>query len=81
MEKTIKSPVPGIFYRKPTPDAAPYVNEGDTVRTGDVVGLVEIMKNFFEVTSSGEGVVVRFLVSNEDVIEVDQDVMVFDDAG
>lgn len=80
MEKTIKSPVPGIFYRKPSPDAAPYVSEGETVRAGDVVGLVEIMKNYFEVTSSDEGVVLRFLAADEDVVEVDQDVLVLEAA-
>jgi biotin carboxyl carrier protein len=80
MEKTIASPVPGIFYRKPSPDAPPYVNEGDTVQPGDVVGLVEIMKNYYEVTSDAEGVVARFLVANEDMVEVGQDVMVLADS-
>jgi biotin carboxyl carrier protein len=74
-EKTIKSPYPGTFYRRPSPDADPYVNEGDTVRPGDVVGLVEIMKNFHEVTSAEEGVVERFLVENEDLVEAGQDVI------
>jgi biotin carboxyl carrier protein len=76
MEKTIASPVPGIFYRQPSPDAPPYVNEGDRVQPGDVVGLVEIMKNHYEVTSDAEGVVLRFLVENEEAVEVGQDVVV-----
>jgi biotin carboxyl carrier protein len=76
MEQTIKSPLPGIFYRRPNPDAGPYVSEGDSVQPGDVVGLVEIMKNFYEVTSDGAGTVVRFLVANEDLVEAGQDVVV-----
>ena len=74
-EKTIKSPYPGTFYRRPSPEADPYVSEGDAVKRGDVVGLVEIMKNFHEVTSGEEGVVERFLVENEDLVEAGQDVV------
>ena len=74
-EKTIKSPYPGTFYRRPSPEADPYVSEGDAVKPGDVVGLVEIMKNFHEVTSGEEGVVERFLVENEDLVEAGQDVV------
>ena len=38
MEQTIKWPLPGIFYRRPNPDADPYVSEGASVQAGDVVG-------------------------------------------
>ena len=74
-EKTIKSPYPGTFYRRPSPEADAYVSEGDAVKPGDVVGLVEIMKNFHEVKSDVEGVVERFLVENEDLVEAGQDVV------
>jgi acetyl-CoA carboxylase biotin carboxyl carrier protein len=78
-EKTIKSPYPGTFYRRPSPDADPYVSEGDTVKPGDVVGLVEIMKNFHEVTSEQNGVIDRFLVENEGLVEAGQDVLAIRD--
>ena len=78
-EKTIKSPYPGIFYRRPSPDADPYVSEGDRVSPGDTVGLVEIMKNFYEVKSEEEGVVNGFLVANEDLVEAGQDVVLLRD--
>jgi acetyl-CoA carboxylase biotin carboxyl carrier protein len=78
-EKTIKSPYPGTFYRRPSPDADPYVSEGDTVKHGDVVGLVEIMKNFHEVTSEQNGVIDRFLVDNEGLVEAGQDVVAIRD--
>jgi biotin carboxyl carrier protein len=77
-EQTIQSPYPGTFYRRPNPQADPYVSEGDAVTSGAVVGLVEIMKNFHEVTSGVDGTVVRFLVENEDLVEAGQDLIVVD---
>ena len=48
---TITSPFPGTFYCRPTPESDPYVAVGDDITAGDVIGLVEIMKNFHEITS------------------------------
>ena len=75
MERTIKSPLPGTFYRRPNPVADPYVSEGDEVRSGDVVGLVEIMKSFHEIQSDVEGRIARFLVGNEDLVDAGQDII------
>jgi acetyl-CoA carboxylase biotin carboxyl carrier protein len=75
-EKTIKAPLPGTFYRRPDPGADPFVDEGDEVNPGDVVGLVEIMKSFHEVKTDDGGVVSRFLVENEDSVEAGQDVAI-----
>jgi acetyl-CoA carboxylase biotin carboxyl carrier protein len=80
MEHTIKSPMPGIFYRRSNPDAAPYVNEGDKVTPGDAVGLVEIMKNFYEVTSHVSGVVARFLVEDGAYVEAEHELLVVAEA-
>jgi biotin carboxyl carrier protein len=76
---TIKSPLPGTFYRRPSPGAEPYVNEGDRVQPGTVVGLVEIMKNFHEIQADAEGVVARFLVENEELVDAGQDIIVLDE--
>jgi acetyl-CoA carboxylase biotin carboxyl carrier protein len=73
--RTIKSPVPGTFYRRPSPDEEPFVDKGDRVSSGDVVGLVEVMKNFNEVKSDQDGVVQSFLVENEDPVEAGQDII------
>jgi biotin carboxyl carrier protein len=78
-DKTIKAPLPGTFYRRPDPDADPFVDEGDSVQAGDVVGLVEIMKSFHDVKADGSGVVERFLVENEDTVEAGQDLAVLGD--
>ena len=73
-DKTIKSPLPGTFYRRPSPEAEPFVSEGEQVNPGDVVGLVEIMKNFHEIRSDEGGTLQRFLVETEDVVEAGEDI-------
>ena len=75
MAQTIKSPLPGTFYRRPNPTADPYVDEGDEVRSGDVVGLIEIMKSFHEIQADTDGRVARFLVENEDLVDAGQDII------
>ena len=78
MERTISSPLPGTFYRRPNPQADPYVSEGDEVKFGEVVGLIEIMKTFHEVPSDAEGRVVRFLVENADLVDAGQEIIVLE---
>ena len=80
MEHTITSPLPGTFYRRPSPEADPYVSEGDEVKPGDVVGLVEIMKSFHEIHSDGAGRVVRFLIENSDLVDAEQGIIVLESA-
>jgi biotin carboxyl carrier protein len=80
MEHVIKSPLPGIFYRRPNPQADPYVSEGDELKAGDVVGLVEIMKSFHEIRSDADGRVLRFLVENEGLVDAGQDLIALNPA-
>lgn len=68
----ILSPLPGTFYRSPAPDKPPFKNEGDRIAKGDVIGLVEVMKMFYEVKAEFAGKVVRFLVGNEDPVMAGQ---------
>jgi acetyl-CoA carboxylase biotin carboxyl carrier protein len=77
-DKTIKAPYPGTFYARPNPESDPYVSVGDSVEPGRVVGLIEIMKNFHEITSEHAGTVRQILVENEDLVEAGQDVVVLD---
>ncbi|HEX2183529.1 MAG TPA: acetyl-CoA carboxylase [Rubrobacteraceae bacterium] len=74
-DKTVKAQMPGTFYRRPDPDSDPYVNEGDSVSAGDVVGLIEVMKSFHEVKAGEDGTVGRFLVEDEDAVDAGQDVL------
>jgi len=78
-ESTIKAPAPGTFYRRPSPDEDVFVNEGDKVESGQVVGLVEVMKNFLDVTATADGVLSSFLVENEDLVEAGQDIATITD--
>jgi len=77
--KVVKSPYPGTFYRRPSPEADTYLTEGDRVSPGDVVGLIEIMKTFYEVKSDEEGTAERFLVDNEALVEVGQEILLLRD--
>jgi acetyl-CoA carboxylase biotin carboxyl carrier protein len=72
---TVKAHLPGTFYRKPDPESEPYVNEGDTVSAGDVVGVIEVMKSFHEVKAEEGGTVSKILVENEDAVDAGQDVV------
>jgi acetyl-CoA carboxylase biotin carboxyl carrier protein len=74
-DKSIKSPMPGTFYRRPDPESDPFVNEGDTVSPGDTVGLVEVMKSFHEVKAQEEGTVSKILLEDEDAVGAGQDVV------
>jgi biotin carboxyl carrier protein len=79
MSRAVKSPLPGTFYRRPSPDADAYVSEGDSVEPGDVIGLVEIMKQFHEVKADAAGIVAEFLVENEAPIDAGQDILTLRD--
>jgi len=76
--KDIVSPLPGTFFRRPAPDRPPYKREGDQVRAGDVIGLVEVMKTFYEVKSDIAGRVSRFLVENEAPVQAGQALVALD---
>jgi acetyl-CoA carboxylase biotin carboxyl carrier protein len=76
--KDILSPLPGTFYRKPSPDASPFKSEGDQVAKGDVIGLIEVMKSFHEVHADADGRVISFLVENEDPVMAGQPLVTLD---
>ena len=69
---TIDSPLPGIFYHRSSPDAAPYMAKGDAVAVGDVIGLVEVMKSFHEIKSTVSGVFKGYLADNESPVQAAQ---------
>jgi acetyl-CoA carboxylase biotin carboxyl carrier protein len=74
-DKSIKSPMPGTFYRRPDPESDPFVNKGDAVSPGDTVGLVEVMKSFHEIKAQEEGTVSKILLEDEDAVGAGQDVV------
>lgn len=72
MTTEIVSPLPGTFYRKPSPDAPDFKSDGDAVAVGEVIGLIEVMKSFHEVKATASGVIKAFLVDNEDAVMAGQ---------
>lgn len=69
---TIKSPMIGTFYRKPSPDKDVFIEVGDTVKEGDVLCVVEAMKLFNEIESEVSGKIVKILVDDSSPVEFDQ---------
>lgn len=75
---TIKSPMIGTFYRRPSPDKPNFVEVGDEVATGKVVCIIEAMKLFNEIESEVSGRVVKILVEDSSPVEYDQPLFVVD---
>ena len=69
---TINAPLVGTFYSAPSPDAAPFVSVGDTVKKGQTVCILEAMKMMSEVPSPADGVVEEILVRDGDLVGYDQ---------
>ena len=68
----IKSPMIGTFYRSPNPESDPFVSEGDTIKVGQTICIVEAMKLFNDIESEVSGKVVKILVDDNSPIEFDQ---------
>jgi acetyl-CoA carboxylase biotin carboxyl carrier protein len=70
--KTFEAPIPGTFYRKPSPDQPVFKNVGDAVAIGDTLGLIEVMKTFTPVVAEEAGRLVAFHMENEDPVMAGQ---------
>jgi acetyl-CoA carboxylase biotin carboxyl carrier protein len=75
---TIKSPIIGTLYRKPSPDKAPFVEVGSSISKGDVVCVIEAMKLFNEIESEVSGKIVKVLVDDSSPVEFDQPLFLVD---
>lgn len=60
----IVSPLPGTFYRKPSPESPAFKQDGDAVSAADVIGLVEVMKNFQEIPAGADGTNLHFVAED-----------------
>ena len=74
----IKSPMVGTFYRSPSPDAPPFVQEGDMVQKGQPLCIVEAMKMMNEIESDVAGRVVTIMVGNGQPVEYEQPLIVIE---
>ncbi len=70
--KEIHSPLVGVFYSASSPEAEPFVKLGDTVKKGQVLGIVEAMKLMNEIESEFDGTVEEILINNEETVEYGQ---------
>ena len=75
---TVKSPIIGTFYRKPSPDKDPFVSVGDKIEEGKVVAIVEAMKLFNEIESEVSGTIIKVLIDDMSPVEYDQPLFLVD---
>jgi biotin carboxyl carrier protein len=68
----------GVFYRKPNPEASPYVEAGDQVKKGQVLGLLETMKVFQKIKAPVDGKIVGILAENEGLVKDNQVIFVIE---
>jgi acetyl-CoA carboxylase biotin carboxyl carrier protein len=69
---TVEAPMVGTFYRSPKPDAPPFVVEGDLVKEGQVICIVEAMKLMNEIESKMAGRIAKIVVENGQPVEFGQ---------
>ena len=72
MTRQILSPLPGTFYRRPSPDQPVFRQVGDVVAVGDVIGLIEVMKSFNEVQADQAGTLTAFFADDEEPVMAGQ---------
>lgn len=75
---TVKSPIIGTFYRKPSPDKDPFVEVGSNISKGDVLCVIEAMKLFNDIESEVSGKIVKILVDDSSPVEFDQPLFLVD---
>jgi len=70
--KVVKSPMVGTFYRAPSPSSPPFVEVGQHVKVGDVIGIIEAMKMMNQIEADHAGVIEAILVQDGEPVEFDQ---------
>ncbi len=72
MSTDIRSPIPGVFYRRPSPEADPFVEVGSAVEADTVVALVEVMKQFFDVPAGVTGTIATVEIPDAEMVDAGQ---------
>ena len=76
----VKAKIAGTFYRAPSPDSEPFVQVGQKVKKGDVIGLIEAMKMMNDIVAPEDGVITQIVATNEELVSYD-DVLIVIDGG
>lgn len=74
----MKSPMVGTFYRRPSPDAQNFVEEGATVKEGATVCIIEAMKMMNQISADKAGVIKKILVADGETVEYDQPLFIIE---
>ena len=74
----ILSPMPGTFYSASSPDAAPFVKEGDKVSKGDSLCIIEAMKIMNEIEAEKSGTIVKLLIDDGSAVDYNQPLFLID---
>ena len=74
----VLSPMPGVFYSSQSPEKPPFVREGDSVKSGQVLCIIESMKIMNEIESDNDGVIKKVLVKNSDPVEFNQPLFIIE---
>jgi len=74
----VLSPMPGTFYRAPSPDDPPYVKEGDSVKKGDPLCIIEAMKIMNEIEAEDNGVIKKIFIESEQAVEFNQPLFIIE---
>ena len=69
---SLEAPMVGVYYRAPSPEDPPYINVGDTVRVGQVIGLIEAMKVYSEIPAEVSGRVTAVAADNGELVQQGQ---------
>jgi len=77
--KEVVSPLVGTFYHASGPDVEPFCQEGDIVKAGQTLCIVEAMKVMNEITAPFDGKVTKILVENEEVVGFEQPLFIIND--
>ena len=76
--KLMKSPMVGTFYRSASPTAAPFVEEGPSVKEGDTLCIIEAMKMMNQIAADKTGVIKKILVADGETVEFDQPLFIIE---
>ncbi|MBK2094565.1 acetyl-CoA carboxylase biotin carboxyl carrier protein [Francisella philomiragia] len=74
----IKSPMVGTFYGASSPDAAPYVKEGQEVKKGDILCIIEAMKIMNKIEAEKAGKIVKIIAKDGDPVQFDQPLFIIE---
>ena len=74
----VLSPMPGTFYRAPSPDDPPFVKEGDSVKKGDTLCIIEAMKIMNEIEADDNGLIQEILIDSGQAVEFNQPLFIIE---